>query len=253
MKRKYLYALPLIGAITIPCHAQAASVNFFFTGGGITGSGTFTVAADSHASSSFGMGTKPNSTGPGYFGLADPLNALQITGAIGNFSDTVLGISNVAITGVVTNDYLPHFDNDPTIPYSFSWWPGTGYPTSGTVLSYDNLFYPGAAAPETCEGVPSGGYLDDYGVMLTLANNDVVDVYSDGGGGVGSTIYGAAVANTMSGMILHYDDNCISAEICIGAMTLSAPEPSTWAMMVLGFAGLGYAGVRKARRAATVA
>ena len=31
-----------------------------------------------------------------------------------------------------------------------------------------------------------------------------------------------------------------------------APEPSTWAMMLLGFAGLGYAGYRRAplRRAA---
>ena len=28
----------------------------------------------------------------------------------------------------------------------------------------------------------------------------------------------------------------------------SVPEPSTWAMMLLGFAGLGYAGYRRARR-----
>ena len=28
----------------------------------------------------------------------------------------------------------------------------------------------------------------------------------------------------------------------------AVPEPSTWAMMLLGFAGLGYAGYRKARR-----
>ena len=29
------------------------------------------------------------------------------------------------------------------------------------------------------------------------------------------------------------------------------PEPSTWAMMLLGFAGLGFAGYRKARSART--
>jgi hypothetical protein len=29
--------------------------------------------------------------------------------------------------------------------------------------------------------------------------------------------------------------------------TLSVPEPSTWAMMLLGFAGLGYAGYRRSR------
>jgi hypothetical protein len=31
------------------------------------------------------------------------------------------------------------------------------------------------------------------------------------------------------------------------AFTPVVPEPSTWAMMLLGFAGLGYAGYRRAR------
>jgi hypothetical protein len=37
------------------------------------------------------------------------------------------------------------------------------------------------------------------------------------------------------------------------ALSNSVPEPSTWAMMLVGFAGLGYAGYRRARepRAAT--
>ena len=33
---------------------------------------------------------------------------------------------------------------------------------------------------------------------------------------------------------------------------LAIPEPSTWAMMLLGFAGLGYAGFRKARTARSI-
>ena len=33
---------------------------------------------------------------------------------------------------------------------------------------------------------------------------------------------------------------------------LAVPEPSTWAMMLLGFAGLGYAGFRKARSAISI-
>jgi hypothetical protein len=32
----------------------------------------------------------------------------------------------------------------------------------------------------------------------------------------------------------------------------AAPEPSTWVMMLLGFAGLGFAGYRKARKASVV-
>ena len=33
------------------------------------------------------------------------------------------------------------------------------------------------------------------------------------------------------------------------AATSAIPEPSTWAMMLIGFAGLGYAGYRRARAA----
>jgi hypothetical protein len=34
----------------------------------------------------------------------------------------------------------------------------------------------------------------------------------------------------------------------ITSITPSVPEPSTWAMMLLGFAGLGYAGFKRARK-----
>jgi hypothetical protein len=33
----------------------------------------------------------------------------------------------------------------------------------------------------------------------------------------------------------------------------SVPEPSTWAMMLVGFAGLGFAGYRASRRTAALA
>jgi hypothetical protein len=33
----------------------------------------------------------------------------------------------------------------------------------------------------------------------------------------------------------------------------SVPEPSTWAMMLIGFSGLGYAGYRASRKSAAVA
>ena len=36
-------------------------------------------------------------------------------------------------------------------------------------------------------------------------------------------------------------------------VTASTPEPSTWAMMVLGFAGLGFAGYRKSRKTVAIA
>ena len=33
----------------------------------------------------------------------------------------------------------------------------------------------------------------------------------------------------------------------------AVPEPSTWAMMLLGFAGLGYAGFRTRKKAISIA
>jgi hypothetical protein len=36
-------------------------------------------------------------------------------------------------------------------------------------------------------------------------------------------------------------------------LAANAPEQATWAMMLLGFAGLGYVGYRRARSARTVA
>ena len=40
----------------------------------------------------------------------------------------------------------------------------------------------------------------------------------------------------------------VDNQIMVTGLT-SAPEPSTWAMMLLGFAGLGYAGFRRSRQA----
>ncbi len=38
-----------------------------------------------------------------------------------------------------------------------------------------------------------------------------------------------------------------------GGVTASTPEPSTWAMMILGFGGLAFAGYRASRKAAVAA
>ena len=51
------------------------------------------------------------------------------------------------------------------------------------------------------------------------------------------------------------DGNHPDADIAIAleVVSTSVPEPSTWAMMMLGFAGLGFAGFRKAKGAAAFA
>jgi len=255
MTRRILATATALAALTFAASAGASTVRLAVSGNGITANVTLTLGPDGFAGPSFGTGTTPSP--PGYIGLADPTNALSVTGAAGTFSDANLGISNVAITGFVANDYLPHFDNDPNIPFSFSWYTGVGFPASAssTLLSYDNLFYAGLGAPVTCMGVPAGGVVDDYGVLMTLANGDVFDLWSDGGSG--DMIYGAAVAT--SSAIIDYQDPYPGNPAWDGPaaptnLTVAVvPEPSTWAMMVLGFAGLGFASYRSSRKSARMA
>ena len=48
----------------------------------------------------------------------------------------------------------------------------------------------------------------------------------------------------------YYDGNYAEISPVISA---PVPEPATWARMLAGFAGLGYAGYRKSRKAAPIA
>jgi PEP-CTERM motif len=41
--------------------------------------------------------------------------------------------------------------------------------------------------------------------------------------------------------------------VLAGLSAFIVPEPSTWAMMLIGFAGLGYAGYRRSRKALSIA
>lgn len=264
MKQRFLAALPLIGAVTLGAHAQTTTTNWRLGGdGNVSADGTLTYAPDPKAGSAFGdpaLNAVPVSTPySGFVGVADPLNASIITKITGVFSDTALGISDVAVTGLVANDYLPHFAPDWTIPYSFSY-----YTSSSPLVSYDNLFYADGSSPQTCTLPPPGdygGYFDNYGVMFSLANGDVVDLYSNGDILAVTTdpsnpapplspapyFYGVVV---VSDGIADYT----SAPLVPGTIGLafSTPEPSTWAMMTLGFAGLGFASYRASRKSAAV-
>ncbi len=253
MKQKCLAALPLIGALTFGAHAEASTTNWSLGGdGNVSASGTLTIAADPKSGSAFGTSSNlvaVTTPYPGWVGVADPLTASIITNATGVFSDVALGITNEAITGIVANNYAPHFAPDPAIPYSFSY-----YTPMDPTVSYDNLFYVNGSSPQTCT-IPSppsslppgnyGGYFDNYGVMFTLANGDYVDLYSNGDiqatqqGAVPVTLppYGVVVVTSLG-------PDYTSAQ----SLAFATPEPSTWVMMLAGFAGVGYAGFRASRR-----
>jgi PEP-CTERM motif len=254
IRRKILAALPLVGALTLSAHAEASTINWHLGDGGVSAGGTLTILADPNSGSDFGDPTKNLvPSGPGYVGVADPLSASIITNVTGVFSDSALGIKNEAITGILANNYAPHFAPDPTIPYSFSY-----YTPMNPMVSYDNLFYVNGS-PQTCS-IPSppslmppgnyGGYFDNYGVMLTLANGDYVDLYSNGD--IQATQLGALpVTLPPYGVVVI--QNGVPDYTNAQSLAFNTPEPSTWAMMVLGFAGLGFAGYRRAGKAAVVA
>jgi PEP-CTERM motif len=250
---RIMAALPVAGALTFAAHAEAATVNWHLSEGGVSAGGTFTIAADPHSSSAFGTPANLVASAPGWVGVADPLGASIITNATGVFSDSALNIKNVAITGIFANNYAPHFAPDPTIPYSFSYY------TSNPLVSYDNLFYVNGS-PQTCSlppGPPSflppgnyGGNFDNYGVMLTLANRDYVDLYSNGD--IQATQQGAEpVTLPPYGVVVI--QNGTPDYTNAQSLAFSTPEPSTWVLMTLGFAGVSFAGYRKSRRATATA
>jgi|GEM_PF-3338934 len=241
MTRRILAALPLVAGLALVGNAHASLINFSLGGdGNVSASGTITVGPDPFADTMGIFGTPANLIGPSagppplFSGAVDPANALAITNATGTFSDVALNINNASIIGILATNPQNHFDPDPTIPFSFGW-----YPTPGSV-SYDNLYYAGGLAPITCIGVPPGGFFDDYGVMLELSNGDLVDLYSNGGNGPG--LYGVVVVA-----------DGVADRTSAGGLSLATPEPSTWAMIVLGFASLAFAGRRASRKAAPAA
>jgi PEP-CTERM motif len=56
-------------------------------------------------------------------------------------------------------------------------------------------------------------------------------------------------ATAPEGKLFTFNNAFITASV----QTAAIPEPSTWAMMLLGFAGLGYAGFRRTRKSPRLA
>jgi PEP-CTERM motif len=206
--------------------ADAGTMPIYFSGPGVSGSLVITY------------GSATDSKYP---------NALEVTGISGTFSDTNISPSIVNVP-VGPLEPINHATPEPTnllAPNDFSRFAvATGLPAiNNGFLTYDNLFWPGGA-PATASDYPgAGSFLDIYGLMFNIEGGAVVDLFSNGVGfGPPGAVFGVAVAN--SDVALDYVADGVAA---------STPEPSTWAMMLLGFAGLGFAGYRSSRKTAIVA
>jgi hypothetical protein len=142
MKKISFAVIALATAFAISPVAKADSFGFTVAGNGITSSGviTFSVTANPAVD--------------------------EITGITGTFSDSLAGIHDAAITGLVPSSY--NSASPSTVPAA-----------SGYIWEFDNLFYSTGDAPGV-NGYPAGGLLDNWGMLFSVAGGDEVNIWGNG-------------------------------------------------------------------------
>jgi hypothetical protein len=229
MKKTCWAGVLALAGMALVGQVHAATMPITFNGGGVSGSLTITFGTATDALFS---------------------NAFEITGISGSFSDSNIGVANAAVSSLVpiTHSTPGDPENRGVAPNDFSQFAvATGLPPiSNGFITYDNLFWPGGASQTAFNYPGAGNFLDIYGLMFSIGGGAVVDLFSNGvgfGNNPGDTnVFGVVVANADT--VLDSVPNGVVA---------GTPEPSTWAMMILGFASLGFAGYRKARKTAAIA
>ncbi len=126
----------------------------------------------------------------------------------------------------------------------------TGASELGNTLDNTIFNFTGTVTVTTGESFTVG---HDDGLTLVIGSLTVINV-------PGPTPF-AVTTETYTGPSGNLPFQLVYGECCGAPADLSIslplsgtiPEPSTWAMMVLGFAGLGFAGYRRSRKAVSIA
>lgn len=219
----------LITAASFASSAQAQQASYSLSGSGISGSISLAYSPNPNTGT---LGTSPNTV--------DPVGSYVVTGISGTFSDSNIGLTDAAITGIVpSNPGSPTADNL-LAPHSFGFYNVAngvvGPDSTAPGFSYDNLFYP-AGSPQTASSYPfSGGVLDIYGIVFTLSGGDSVNLWSNGNVPGAGLNYGVGVTDGIN--VLDYE-----SPVAMRAV----PEPSTWAMMLIGLGAIGLGTRRRSR------
>ena len=203
MQKKLFSLAAALVLVSVPVRAHADTYQFTLSGPGVSGNVALTY------------GTATDARYP---------QAFEVTGASGSFSDSNIGISNAAITGLAPLNRSAPEPTNLLAPDDFSRFPvATG--TDHGSLNYDNLFYPGGS-PQSATDYPfHGGFLDIYGLLFDIGNGQVVNVWSNGVlPRTAVPDYGVAVAT--SATALDY----------VGGGVAVTPEPGT--LLLLGTGSL---------------
>jgi hypothetical protein len=206
MQKGFLAAVTVIAAaLSLGSAARAGTIDFAFTGSGVSGSIDLTYGAATDATYS---------------------NAFVVTGISGTFSDSNIGVSNAPIGPLEPRNFATPEPGNLLAPNSFSRFAvAAGLPAvNNGFLTYDNLFWPGGSPPTASDYPFGGGFLDIYGLLFDIGGGRVVNFWSNGDTGNGVD-YGVAVAT--SAMSLDY----------VGGGVM-VPEPVSLSLLGAGIVAL---------------
>jgi hypothetical protein len=239
--------------------AAGDTVGFSITGGVTAGfantggqGGTFTRVFDPPFAFTQLLGISSNgATAAGYWttdatGVTGQI-AGTVSGGPGFASPTFTGINsllpantNSQATGVNdASEVVGFYQEGPNSSPLFHGFTDIG----GSITSF---LFPGSVSTQALGvndlGEIVGDYVDTGGVMHGFLDNAGSFTTLDPTGSTATTINGINDSGTVVGFYVNANGSTIGTE---GTMV---PEPSTWAMMLLGFAGFGLLGYRKMRQ-----
>jgi PEP-CTERM motif len=239
--------------------AAGDTVGFSITGGVTNGfantggqSGTFTTVDDPGFAFTQLLGISSNGAMAAGYWTHDASGATGqkagfVTGGPGFASPTFVGINsllpsndNSQATGVNDGGWVVGFYQEgPNSSPTF-----IGFVDKSGVVSL--LVPPGATSSQALGVNDLGWIVGDY----TISNGDMFGFLDRGGTFITLDPFGstAVTANGINdnGQIVGFYMNGVGSTI---GFETTIPEPSTWAMMLIGFAGLGFLARRKARLA----
>jgi hypothetical protein len=158
-------------------------------------------------------------------------------------------IEGVSASGALYGSYKTSLRSTArAIPFVYSGGTYTTIDVSGSTSAYvTGVNASGVIAGDYMSGSTEFGFVDSGGTYTTIDVAGSTDTYVEGINNSGQvTGYYLSGSGTFGFIATPQTGDDILTRTAI----VAAPEPSTWAMMALGFAGLGFAGYRASRKTA---